>query len=547
MNDYRRPVLLLAAALATALLVRPALLDAAHARSIAAALVTLLWLAFCIATWARHRNKVRRAEAAMRGEFDATSDATSGAMSGATLVAFASQTGYAEQLASQTAEALRAAGNPVCIVPLSHVDSAMLAAVNRALFIVSTTGEGDAPDNAASFVRNIMPHTVALQQLEYGLLALGDRSYTHFCGFGHALDHWLRHQHASPLFDPVEVDNGDTGALRHWQHQLGVLTGSTNMADWSTPSYGRWRLAERHLLNPGSPGGPAFHLALTLPDDEPTWEAGDIAEIGPCNPPHAVAQAIATLGVDAEARVKHDSDSDTLRLADLLLRSRLPSTDADWSALRGLTPQALADMLEPLPHREYSIASLPADGRLELLVRQMHHPDGTPGLGSGWLTEYAQPDAEIALRIRTNRAFHAPPDHRPLILIGNGTGLAGLRAHLKARAVAGHHRNWLLFGERTSAHDRFFDTELQAWQRTGVLQHLDLTFSRDSAAHRYVQDRLHIAADELRAWVADGAAIYVCGSLQGMASGVARVLNDVLGPEQLEQLADDGRYRRDVY
>ncbi|MCY1555041.1 Sulfite reductase [NADPH] flavoprotein alpha-component [compost metagenome] len=62
-----------------------------------------------------------------------------------------------------------------------------------------------------------------------------------------------------------------------------------------------------------------------------------------------------------------------------------------------------------------------------------------------------------------------------------------------------------------------------------------------------MQDRLREAADELRAWLANGAVIYVCGSLQGMAEGVDRTLREILGDEALQLLSDEGRYRRDVY
>jgi sulfite reductase (NADPH) flavoprotein alpha-component len=51
----------------------------------------------------------------------------------------------------------------------------------------------------------------------------------------------------------------------------------------------------------------------------------------------------------------------------------------------------------------------------------------------------------------------------------------------------------------------------------------------------------------LQQWVADGAAIYVCGSLAGMASGVDAVLREVLGEATLAALAAEGRYCRDVY
>ena len=149
--------------------------------------------------------------------------------------------------------------------------------------------------------------------------------------------------------------------------------------------------------------------------------------------------------------------------------------------------------------------------------------------------------------MRENRSFHPPEDARPLILIGNGTGIAGLRAHLHARARAGYRRNWLLFGERTAQHDFFFRSEIEAWRDTGVLERVDLAFSRDQAARRYVQHLVAAAAAEVRTWVSAGAAVYVCGSLQGMAGGVSDAFADALGAEALTRLIEEGRYRRDVY
>ena len=134
-----------------------------------------------------------------------------------------------------------------------------------------------------------------------------------------------------------------------------------------------------------------------------------------------------------------------------------------------------------------------------------------------------------------------------MILIGNGTGLAGLRAHLRARSHAGAHRNWLLFGERQRAHDYFHRDELERWHADGHLERLDLVFSRDGDPHRYVQHALRGHAETLREWIGAGAALYVCGSLEGMAPGVDQVLRDMLGDAQVEDLLAAGRYRRDVY
>jgi sulfite reductase (NADPH) flavoprotein alpha-component len=63
----------------------------------------------------------------------------------------------------------------------------------------------------------------------------------------------------------------------------------------------------------------------------------------------------------------------------------------------------------------------------------------------------------------------------------------------------------------------------------------------------YVQDVLRAQASAVREWIGHGAAIYVCGSLQGMAGGVHEALSEILGDAMLEQIGTEGRYRRDVY
>jgi sulfite reductase (NADPH) flavoprotein alpha-component len=410
-----------------------------------------------------------------------------------TLIAFASQTGFAAELANRTAQSLQAAGAPVMLASLQQIDDELLRQAKQALFVVSTTGEGDAPDPAAGFVRDVLDSSVPLKSLSYGVLALGDREYDNYCAFGHRIDQWLRHQGATALFDVIEVDNGDEGALRHWQHQLSVLSNSPDLPDWEAPRYERWRLTARHQVNPGSAGDACFHIELRPQIAAgANWQAGDIAEVDPRN--------------------------------------------STWD-----------DKIESLPHREYSIASLPTDGAIHLLVRQMRRPDGEPGLGSGWLTAGARVGDEIALRVRANPNFHAPESDAPLILIGNGTGIAGLRALLKSRIAEGRHRNWLIFGERNAAHDRFYGEEIEQWRARGQLERVDLVFSRDQAERRYVQHRLLECAGDLKGWVNEGAAIYVCGSLQGMAPAVDAALSHVLGAGTLEELAISSRYRRDVY
>ena len=145
--------------------------------------------------------------------------------SDALLVAFASQTGRAEDLAWMTASNLSEAGVPTRVALLGDFEPDELKAAGRVLIIASTTGKGDAPDAMSWFARRHMAAPADLGGLSYGLLALGDRRREDFCGFGRALDDWLLRSRATPLFDRIEVDDGDPAAIRLWLSRLGVLAG----------------------------------------------------------------------------------------------------------------------------------------------------------------------------------------------------------------------------------------------------------------------------------------------------------------------------------
>lgn len=457
------------------------------------------------------------------------------------LIGFASQSGFAEQLAWQTAGQLQAAGLPVKVQPLAGVSEQELSNCSHALFVVSTFGDGEGPDSARGFERNVLGRTMSLERLQYSVLGLGDRQYENFCGFARRLHTWLSEHGGKTLFAPVEVDSGDPYALRHWQQQLAELTGQAPPDTWQAPSFENWTLHQRTLLNPESSGSGVYLLGLTAPGPS-SWLAGDLVEILPRNDLSAIDHFLEGLGIAGVARVQVDGLPQ--RLDQALANRQLPENRAH---LVGMHAQALVDALAPLALREYSIASIPADGLLELIVRQERHADGNLGIGSGWLTEHAPLGSAISLRVRRNSGFHLPPQGVPMILLGNGTGLAGLRSLLKARVAEGMQRNWLLFGERQREHDFHCRDELQEWVTSGDLERLDLAFSRDQEQKIYVQDRLRESSALLKQWLVDGAAIYVCGSLQGMASGVDQVLNDVLGAAAVERLIEQGRYRRDVY
>lgn len=398
------------------------------------------------------------------------------------LVAFASQSGFAEQLAWQSAGQLQAAGHQVAVQPLGQLTAQHIGQARKALFVLSTFGDGQAPDNARAFERGLLSKKLSLAHLDYALLSLGDRSYPAFCGFARRVHQWLQEGGARHWFAPVEVDQGATSALAQWRKQLAALLG-VNSQGTDQPAFAQWALTERVLLNPHSLGAPLYQLTFKGPA-QAQWQAGDLFEV-------------------------------------------LPLNDAKQSV------------------RSYSIASIPAQGCVQLLVRQQRRADGSPGLASFWLCEQLALGHSIEARLRSHSSFHQVAG-RPMILLGAGSGLAGLLGLLYESAQHGEGDHWLILGERNRAHDALYQEQLECWLGEGHLTRLDWAFSRDEP-RRYVQDVLQAQGDELKRRIAQGAVIYLCGSLQGMGEAVDRVLRAQLGDQAVEQLIEQGRLRRDLY
>jgi len=464
--------------------------------------------------FARRRRKAALAEVVADTSAPPVDDAT-------TLVAYASQTGSAERIARLTAAALPDAA----ALPVASLDPDRLSRASRLFVVASTYGEGEPPDNARGFARTMEREAPDLSHLDYAVMALGDREYAEFCAFGHRVDRWLHDHGATRLFDTVEADGSDADAQRQWQHQLAGLGGRTDQPDWAPAAMEAWRLADRRLLNPGSAGGEAWHVTLEPAEGAAEWTPGDIVEILPQQDVRRV-----------DAYLKASGIADTPDNRAKLMTSILPTDLADVATLK------------PIGHREYSIASIPASGRIELIVRRCTAADGYDGLGSGWLCHGAPVGSMVQARVRSNPAFHPPADRDvPLILIGNGTGLAGLLAHLRHRAMQGGATARLYWGERHPSHDDFLSEERRALLAAGVLTGQRVAWSRQPGGHRYVQDAIAADAAGIRRAIEDGAAIYVCGSVQGMAPGVHAALAAILGELVLEEMLGDGRYRRDIY
>ena len=448
--------------------------------------------------------KVRRQRLADDAEGNA---ALGDASAPAVLVAYASQTGQAEALARATGKMLSEGGLQVRLLPVQKLNAELLSQYPQSLWLLSTTGEGDAPDPALGFVQGLMASAPSLQGHQSRVLALGDREYQQFCAFGLQVHEWL--QACGAHSQVVCVDNMNSQHLQDWQallaqmHQslLGdaVHTQALSQNWLQAPAAVPMVLSQRKLLNPGSQGGGLYWLE---------WKPQPGAQTG--------AQSGAPSGV-------------------------LP----DWQSGDLVSLCVPAD---PERARDYSIASTPADGSLQLLVRLSTRADGSPGLASDWLCRGMAVGDVLPITVREHAGFRLQENAlRPLILVGNGSGLAGLLSHIRTRVQQGRGDQWLLFGERSPEHDDVWGPQLQSWLEQGQLVRLDQAWSRHATQPQYVQDLLRNQADEVRRWVAQGAAIYVCGSLQGMGQGVHQALQAILGEAALDALQTSGRYRRDVY
>ncbi len=345
------------------------------------------------------------------------------------------------------------------------------------------------------------------------------------------------------------------------------------------------------------------HVAFDLGDTGLAYEVGDTLGVQPQNGPEDVAAIIALLGarpgddIDCPDGTRRSLEAALLDACDIALvsdeavevlasRALDPDESQRLQALAegypGAAPEG-ADLLEllhtfpsarppvqelvsalaPLQPRLYSIASSPkvAGATVHLTVATVRYEmrgRRRSGVASGYLADRVKLGGAVPVFVRRALDFRLPTDDdAPLVMIGPGTGIAPFRAFLQERQARGAHgRNWLFFGDQRRACDFLYEEELAAFRRAGVLDEIELAFSRDQPERVYVQQRMRERARDLWAWLEDGAHLFVCGSA-AMARDVDAALAAIVARQggmslaaakaHLAALARDKRYLRDVY
>ena len=116
-------------------------------------------------------------------------------------------TGTAEMVADEVKDTLAAEGVAAEVLAMDKLTPAAFQRPGRFLICTSTYGQGDVPDNARDFFAALETARPDLARVEYGVIALGDRTYAQtFCFGGKRFDQLLTSLGAKRLGDVLLHD-----------------------------------------------------------------------------------------------------------------------------------------------------------------------------------------------------------------------------------------------------------------------------------------------------------------------------------------------------
>jgi len=489
------------------------------------------------------------------------------------------------------------------------------------VIVTSTQGEGDPPEEAVALHKFLLSKKAPkLEGAAFAVFGLGDTSYERFCQAGKDFDTRLAELGGERLLDRVDADVEYQAAAQAWrQRVVDVLkarvpketpsqaaftsSGAVNLVD-STPYTKEAPLTATLSVNQKITGRHSQkdvrHIEIDLGDAGLRYQPGDALGVWYQNDPALVQELLELLWLKGDETVTVDGKTLTLSEAlqwhfeltvntaaivenyATLTRSETllplvgdkaklqhyaastPIVDMVRFAPAQLEAGQLIGLLRPLTPRLYSIASSQAEVENEVhitvgVVRFEIEGRARAGGASGYLADRLEEEGEVRVFIEHNDNFRLPANpETPVIMIGPGTGIAPFRAFMQQREADGATgKNWLFFGNPHFTEDFLYQVEWQRYVKEGLLNRIDLAWSRDQDHKIYVQDKIREQGAELWRWIQEGAHIYVCGDANRMAKDVEQALLEVIAAygemdaeaadEYLSELRVERRYQRDVY
>lgn len=534
-------------------------------------------------------------------------------------ILYGTETGNARDLGKALAAAAAERGLSPQLFDMADYKTRALKDEQDLLFVVSTYGEGDPPQPAVGFFEFLEgKRAPRLERVRFSVLALGDSTYEKYCEAGKRIDRRLEELGAQRLSERVDCDIDYEDPAAAWSQALvdmlaadlaAVPSAAPPLApSFTAPSAHDKRnpfqatILEKLTIVGRHSTKETRHIELDLSGSGMTYEPGDAIGIAPSNDPAAVEQLLEATGLSGAEPVEVKGES--LSLAEALAKkfevtlasprfldqwakfsgaSELAELQGEEAAAErllflrghhvvdlvrrfpvpGIDAPSLLAGLRPLQPRLYSIASslaaAPDEAHITLApVRYELHGEARGGVASLQLADRAEVGDTLPVYIQHNPHFALPKGDAPIVMIGAGTGVAPYRGFMQHREVeGGGGRSWLFFGERNFRSDFLYQAEWQDWLKQGILSRMDVAFSRDSGPKAYVQHRMLEQAQDLYAWIEEGAHIYVCGDEKSMARDVHETLIRIVAEQgrveregaeaYVRQLAADHRYQRDVY
>ncbi|WP_375605712.1 sulfite reductase flavoprotein subunit alpha [Flavobacterium davisii] len=497
------------------------------------------------------------------------------------LIVYGTETGNSKKVASQIQATFKKNKIQAKSVDVAQFDLAKLQKETHVLFVVSTQGEGEFPQNAVGFYEAIKAFNGKLDKLSFVVFGLGDSSYPLFCNAGVLLDEVLAEKGAKRLLPLVKADVDYASLIPTWETDLQNAFGNASTAipavvksAVATTSHKQnftGQISHKIVLNDRGSNKETYHIEIT-PNEEVIYEPGDALGLLPKNN-ETELQSIASYFKVTDVAILQDKNIRGLSKKSLenlakVFEIEITEEKADlvdiiqkYQPKKGALEELVA-VLHPIAPRLYSISSAAEahDGQVHLTVNLNSFKVGDSvktGLTSQFLADYPL-DTDYDFYIHKNNNFRLPAEDADIILIGPGTGIAPFRSFLAQRDATGAEgKNWLFFGEQYFAFDFYYQTEIQEWLSTGVLTKLSTAFSRDQERKIYVQDRIKENASQFNEWLENGASIYICGQKDPMSKDVENTIIEVIASQRnisvekakevLDQLEEQGKYQKDVY